>query len=187
MSFLQQAIVSTSGMGRDVHSLMLSSQHFLCWLRHHSPSKVPWRTKLMYVWQTNRQTKEQTLRQTTTTTKTRENHYLSKTEWYKGHVVCWEHGVKEDLLHAIVEICLKHLHFLTNYIRSQGTAVKQDRVLVCAKSQGCCYRCCILGAGISCVASMLAVPFNTSNRPWPGMEACVQRLDCEAKEDQVGS
>ena len=29
-SFLQEALVSSSGMGRDVHSLMLSIQHFLC-------------------------------------------------------------------------------------------------------------------------------------------------------------
>ena len=29
-SFLQEAIVSSSGMGRNVHSLMMSIQHFLC-------------------------------------------------------------------------------------------------------------------------------------------------------------
>ena len=29
-SFLQEADVSTSGMSRDVHSLMLSIEHFLC-------------------------------------------------------------------------------------------------------------------------------------------------------------
>ena len=29
-SFLQEALVSGSGMGRDVHSLMLSIQQFLC-------------------------------------------------------------------------------------------------------------------------------------------------------------
>ena len=29
-SFLREAIVSNSGTGRDVHSLMLSIQHFLC-------------------------------------------------------------------------------------------------------------------------------------------------------------
>ena len=29
-SFLQEALVSGCGMGRDVHSLMLSIQHFLC-------------------------------------------------------------------------------------------------------------------------------------------------------------
>ena len=28
--FLQDTLVSSSGMGRDVHSLMLSIQHFLC-------------------------------------------------------------------------------------------------------------------------------------------------------------
>ena len=28
--FLQNAFVSSSGMGRDVHSLLLSIQHFLC-------------------------------------------------------------------------------------------------------------------------------------------------------------
>ena len=28
--FLQEALVSSSGMGKDVHSLMLSIQHFLC-------------------------------------------------------------------------------------------------------------------------------------------------------------
>ena len=40
-SFLQEAIVNSSGMGREVHSLTLSIQHFLCppWCR--SPSKVP--------------------------------------------------------------------------------------------------------------------------------------------------
>ena len=29
-SFLQEALVSSSGMGRDVHCLMLSIHHFLC-------------------------------------------------------------------------------------------------------------------------------------------------------------
>ena len=29
-SFPQEALVSSSGMGRDVHSLILSIQHFLC-------------------------------------------------------------------------------------------------------------------------------------------------------------
>ena len=32
--------MSSSGMGRDVHSLMLSIQHFLCQPRHRPPSKV---------------------------------------------------------------------------------------------------------------------------------------------------
>ena len=41
-SFLQKAIENSSGMGRDVHSLMLSIQHFLSWLWHHPSSKVPW-------------------------------------------------------------------------------------------------------------------------------------------------
>ena len=40
-SFLQEAIVSDSGMGKDVHSLMLSFQHFFCRSRRHPPSKVP--------------------------------------------------------------------------------------------------------------------------------------------------
>ena len=30
LSFLQEALVSSSGLGRDVHFLMLSTQHFLC-------------------------------------------------------------------------------------------------------------------------------------------------------------
>ena len=33
-SFLQEAILSSSGMGRDVNSLMLSIQHFLCQPQH---------------------------------------------------------------------------------------------------------------------------------------------------------
>ena len=33
-AFLQKTLVSSSGMGRDVHSLMLSIQHFLCRPRH---------------------------------------------------------------------------------------------------------------------------------------------------------
>ena len=33
--------MSRSGMGRDVHSSMLSSQHFLCRPRRRPPSKVP--------------------------------------------------------------------------------------------------------------------------------------------------
>ena len=41
-SFLQETLVS-SGMGRDVHSLMLSIQHFLCRPRRHPSYKVPWR------------------------------------------------------------------------------------------------------------------------------------------------
>ena len=40
-AFLHEALVSNSGMGRDVHSLMLSIQHFLCQPWHHPPSKVP--------------------------------------------------------------------------------------------------------------------------------------------------
>ena len=39
-SFLREAIVSDSGIGRDVHYLMLSIQHFLCWPRWCPPSKV---------------------------------------------------------------------------------------------------------------------------------------------------
>ena len=30
LCFLQEALVSSSGIGSDVHSLMLSIQHFLC-------------------------------------------------------------------------------------------------------------------------------------------------------------
>ena len=41
--FLQEALVCSSGMSRDVHSLMMSIQHFLCKPWHHPPSKVPWR------------------------------------------------------------------------------------------------------------------------------------------------
>ena len=40
-SFLLEALVSSPGMGRDVHSLMLSMQHFLCRPRRRPPSKVP--------------------------------------------------------------------------------------------------------------------------------------------------
>ena len=40
-SFLQEALVSSSGMGRDVHSLMLSIQHFLCRPRRRPPSRYP--------------------------------------------------------------------------------------------------------------------------------------------------
>ena len=39
-SFLQEALVSSSGMGRDVHFLI---QHSLCCPRHRPPAKVPWR------------------------------------------------------------------------------------------------------------------------------------------------
>ena len=39
--FLQEAIVSSSGTGRDVHSLMLSIQYFLCRPQCHPLSKVP--------------------------------------------------------------------------------------------------------------------------------------------------
>ena len=41
--FLQEAIVSSSGTGRDVCSLMLSIQHFLCRPRRRTPLKAPWR------------------------------------------------------------------------------------------------------------------------------------------------
>ena len=40
-SFLREALVSSSGMGRSVHSLMLSIQHFLCRPRRRPPSKIP--------------------------------------------------------------------------------------------------------------------------------------------------
>ena len=39
--FLQEALVSSSGMGKDVHSVMLSTQHFLCRPQHGPTSKVP--------------------------------------------------------------------------------------------------------------------------------------------------
>ena len=45
-SFLQQAAVSNSTKGRDVHSLMLSSQHFLCQQQWYPSSRVPWRIVL---------------------------------------------------------------------------------------------------------------------------------------------
>ena len=41
-SFLQRAVVNVSGMVRDVHSLTLSIQHFLCLPQRRPPSKVPW-------------------------------------------------------------------------------------------------------------------------------------------------
>ena len=40
-SFSQEAIVSSSGTDRDVHSLMLSIQHFLCRQRRRSPFRCP--------------------------------------------------------------------------------------------------------------------------------------------------
>ena len=40
-SFLQEALVSSPGIGRDVHSLKLSIQHFLS-QPHRPRSKVPW-------------------------------------------------------------------------------------------------------------------------------------------------
>ena len=40
--FLQEVIVSTSGMGREVRYWTLSIQHFLCRLRRRSLSKAPW-------------------------------------------------------------------------------------------------------------------------------------------------
>ena len=42
-SFLWEATVSRSGMGRNVHSLTLSLQRFLCRPRRRPLSKVPWR------------------------------------------------------------------------------------------------------------------------------------------------
>ena len=45
-TFLQDALVSSSGMGRYVHSLVLSIQHFLCQPQHCSPSRVPRRRAL---------------------------------------------------------------------------------------------------------------------------------------------
>ena len=45
-SLMQEALVSNSGMGSDVHSLMLSIQYFLCWPQCRPPSKMPWRMVL---------------------------------------------------------------------------------------------------------------------------------------------
>ena len=45
-SFLHKAVVSSSGMGRDVHSLLLSIHHFLCRPRRRLPSNVPRRMDL---------------------------------------------------------------------------------------------------------------------------------------------
>ena len=54
-SFLRQALVSSSGMGRDVRSLILSIQHFLCRPRLRPPSKVPRRMILERLsWRTAR-------------------------------------------------------------------------------------------------------------------------------------
>ena len=40
-SFLQEAFMSSSGLGRAVHSLVLSIQHFLCRPRSRPPSRCP--------------------------------------------------------------------------------------------------------------------------------------------------
>ena len=40
-SFLQEAVVNSSGMARDVHSLMMSIQHFLSRPRRRPQYKVP--------------------------------------------------------------------------------------------------------------------------------------------------
>ena len=40
-TFLQDALVSSSGMGRYVHSLVLSIQHLFCRPQRRPPSKVP--------------------------------------------------------------------------------------------------------------------------------------------------
>ena len=45
-SFLYEALVSSSGMGRDVRSLMLSIQHLLYRPRRRPPLKLPRRTFL---------------------------------------------------------------------------------------------------------------------------------------------
>ena len=45
-SFLQEALVTSSGMGRDVCSLMLSIQHFFTQPQRHQPPKVPSRVVL---------------------------------------------------------------------------------------------------------------------------------------------
>ena len=44
--FLQEALASSSCMGRNTHSLMLSIQHFLCRPRRCPPSEMPWRMVL---------------------------------------------------------------------------------------------------------------------------------------------
>ena len=41
-TFLHEALVSSSGMGRDVHALIVSVQHLLCRPRRRPSSKVPW-------------------------------------------------------------------------------------------------------------------------------------------------
>ena len=48
-SFLQEAPVSSFGMGMDVHSLMMSIQHFLRRRRRRPPSKVPWTALILKV------------------------------------------------------------------------------------------------------------------------------------------
>ena len=45
-SFLQKALVSSPGIGRDVHSLMLSIKPLLCWSQCHPSSTMPWRMVL---------------------------------------------------------------------------------------------------------------------------------------------
>ena len=45
-SFLQEALVSRSSMGRVVYPLMLSIQRFLCRPQHRPSSKVPLRMAL---------------------------------------------------------------------------------------------------------------------------------------------
>ena len=45
-TFLQESLVSSSGMGRDVLSLILSHKHFLCRTWGCPATKVPWRMVL---------------------------------------------------------------------------------------------------------------------------------------------
>ena len=41
--FWQEAVVSSSGMGRDFHCLMCSIRHFLCRARRRQPRRLSWR------------------------------------------------------------------------------------------------------------------------------------------------
>ena len=67
-SFLQETLVSSCGMGREVHSLMLSSQHVLCRPRRNKSRKF----NLMIVATLNRRWRRERI----------ENHCLSSTP-------CW--------------------------------------------------------------------------------------------------
>lgn len=116
--------------------------------------------------------------------------HLCKTQWYKCHVVCCYHRIKQHLLHTIIKISFQHLHFISDYIWRQCTAVIQNRLLL---------HCGYMWSGSRRSRSRCWVTATTANvthfwnksictgydRTRPGQVTLIEWRESEAKQDEI--